>query len=88
MLWVTIRPTYQFWDAYDWHVGLAAGSPAFGVKGFLDEWAAALHDAGMTLEYEINGSWCGPDKIYTFPSNWLDLDIPLPPISGRSAPSR
>jgi RHS repeat-associated protein len=85
---VTVKPTYRFSDSYNWHTGLAAGGPAIAVTGFLDEWTAALHDAGMALEYEISGYWFGPNKVYTFPTNWLDLDIPLPPVSERAAPER
>jgi hypothetical protein len=85
---VILRPTFRFWDAYDWHVGLAAGGPAIGVAGFKDKWTAALHDSGMALEYEISGYWFGPDKIFTFPANWLDLGISLPPLSERPALGR
>jgi hypothetical protein len=79
----SVRPTYRFWDPYDWHKGLAAGGGVPGLAGFEDEWAAALHDAGLAQEYEISGYWLGPVKVYTFPSNWLALDIPQAPISVR-----
>jgi hypothetical protein len=79
----SVRPTYRFWDPYDWHKGLAAGGGVPGLARFEDEWAAALHDAGLAQEYEISGYWLGPVKVYTFPSNWLALDIPQAPISVR-----
>ena len=80
---VTVRSTYRFWDPYNWHVGLGAGGPAVGVSGFKDEWAAALHDAGLAAEFEVSGYWEGPNKVYTFPSSWLTVGIPLPPTSVR-----
>jgi RHS repeat-associated protein len=85
---VTIKPAFRFWDAYDWHIGLAAGGPAIGVSGFKDEWTAALHDANMALEYEISGSWYGPNKIFAFPANWLSIGITLPPLYEKPAPIR
>jgi RHS repeat-associated protein len=83
---VIVKPTFRFWDAYDWHIGLPAGGAAIGMAGFMDDWAAALHDAGKALEYEVSGYWFGPNKIFTFPSNWLIMGVPLPPISERPAP--
>ncbi|MFQ6102579.1 MAG: RHS repeat domain-containing protein, partial [Anaerolineae bacterium] len=80
---VKVRPTYRFWDPYDWHEGLAAMGPVPGLAGFKDEWAAALHDAGLAEEYEISGYWLDPVKVYTFPSSWLALDVPPAPISVR-----
>ena len=55
---------------------------------FKDEWTAALHDANMALEYEISGSWYGPNKIFAFPANWLSIGITLPPLYEKPAPIR
>ena len=74
---VVIRTTYRFWDAYDWHEGLAAGGGVPGVSGFQDEWAAALHDHGLALEYEIEGHQTSI-MILVYPPNWLDADRPAP----------
>jgi hypothetical protein len=75
---VTIAPTYYFFDSYDWHKGLAAGGGLPGVKGFKDEWAAALHDHGLALEFEVQGHQNGPFMILVYPPNWLDADRPAP----------
>jgi len=55
--------------------------PALG--GFKDEWAAALSDHGLALEYSILGYWQGLTMAYIFPQNWLDLEVPVPPIDSR-----
>ncbi|MGH2620385.1 MAG: RHS repeat-associated core domain-containing protein [Anaerolineales bacterium] len=75
---VTVRPTYRYWDRYHWIVPLQAGGDVLGLAGFKDEWAAALHDAGLAREYTITGYWSGPTRVYTFPANWLQLPVPLP----------
>lgn len=81
---VAVKPTYRFWDAYDWHPSLLAGGGVPGLAGFKDEWAAALHDAGLAAKFEVSGYWEGPNKVYVFPSDWLILDVPLPPTSVRT----
>jgi len=43
------------------------------LAGFQDAWASALQEAGKAAGFEINGYWNGPNKIYEFSSNWLDL---------------
>ena len=85
---VTVEPKYHFYDDYDWHKGLGALGPAAGVAGFKDEWAAALDDAGLALEFKVFGFWLDwPSvKAYTFPSDWLASTIPPNPISVK--PSR
>lgn len=80
---VIVSPTYWFSDGYDWHPGLPAGGAVPGLADFKDEWAAALHDSGLAMEYEITGYWMGPVREYTFPSNWLDKEIPPPPLTSR-----
>jgi RHS repeat-associated protein len=83
---LTLRPTYHFRDPYDWHAGLAAGGAVPGLAGFKDEWAAALHDAGLALEYGITGYWKGPNKIFLLPTNWLNLDVAPPALSSSIIP--
>ncbi len=78
---VRIKTIYHFQDPYDWHEGLVAGGGAVGVKGFKDVWAAALHDAGLALEYEVSRYWYGIEEYLTFPSNWLSSPVPLPAIN-------
>jgi hypothetical protein len=68
---------YRFSDDYDWHKGLAAGGDVAGVAGFKDDWAAALHDNGLALEFRIKGH----QKDYfllIYPENWLDPSPPSP----------
>jgi len=77
---VTAIHTYHFFDRYDWHEGMAAGGGLPGVSGFKDEWAAALHDAGLAREFEISGWWY-EGKIYTFQFYWLFFPFPQPPAS-------
>jgi len=74
---VTIAPTYYFADDYDWHEGLPAGGGIPGVGGFKDEWAAALHDHGLALEFQVQGH---RDSYFMllYPHNWLDADRPAP----------
>lgn len=61
---VSMTPTYRFYDSYDWHEGLPAGGAVPALGGFKDEWVAALHDAGLALEYEITGYWEGRARLY------------------------
>jgi RHS repeat-associated protein len=80
---IEVSPTYWFEDEYDWHPGLAAGGAVPALGGFKDEWAAALSDHGLALEYSILGYWQGLTMAYIFPQNWLDLEVPVPPIDSR-----
>jgi hypothetical protein len=68
----------HFADDYNWHEGYAAGGGVPGIKEFEDEWAAALHDHGLALEFKVQGHRNEPLYIL-YPYNWLDADRP-PPI--------
>jgi len=83
---VRLDSEYHFHDDFDWHKGLAAGGAAIGVKGFKDEWAAALHDHGLAHEFKIDGYWFDQPRvrIYTFPDDWLTSSITSSPIAMKS----
>ena len=71
---VTVRPTYHFNDVYDWHKGLVAGGAGgAGLSGFQDAWTKALQDAGKAASFKMSGYWSGPNKIYEFNAEWLNL---------------
>jgi len=69
---ITVKPIYRFHDIYDWHPGLPAAGAVPGVAGFQDAWAASLKPI-YAQEFNITGSWNGPNKVYHFPSVWLGL---------------
>jgi hypothetical protein len=71
---VLVKPTYYFYDNYDWHPNLGAGGGVGGLGGFKDEWAKSLVPT-YAKEYEITGSWIGPNKLYHFSSKWLDWSV-------------
>ncbi|MBE0411428.1 MAG: hypothetical protein IBX69_17025, partial [Anaerolineales bacterium] len=83
---VLIKPTFRFEDPYDWHIGLTAQGPQAGLAGFKDEWAAALHDAGLAQEFLVSGYWYGTTTLYIFSSDWLNQDVSPPPISIKPVP--
>lgn len=70
---VEVKPVYHFEDTYDWHNGLKAGGNVPGVSDFEDAWSKMLVDQNMAKEFEISGTWTGPNKKYTFPIDWLKL---------------
>lgn len=85
---VYVYPRYEFSDSYDWHEGYSAGGEVGGLAGFMDDWPAALQDAGLAEEYMISGYWTGPNKLYIYPSNWLGLNYYIDPISSSTVNGR
>jgi hypothetical protein len=70
---IEFKPIYHFQDTYDWNVGSIAGGAIPGVGGFEDNWAQMLVNQGRAKGFTISGTWAGPNKKYTFSSEWLNL---------------
>jgi len=52
---------------------VAGGAGGAGLSGFQDAWTKALQDAGKAASFKMSGYWSGPNKIYEFNAEWLNL---------------
>jgi len=83
---------HDWFDPYDWHAGLSATIPGFGIVA--DDDAVRLKDAGRAMEFEMNSAWNqemratitirrlwfdSHDFHWDAPSGGHNSDIPSPP---------
>jgi hypothetical protein len=77
---VKVSTKYYFWDYYYWHSDgdIAAGGSQKAILKLKDKFAQPLVNSGMAKNFKINGYWVGMEKVYTFPTYWLNLPAPIP----------